>query len=112
MVHKTSGKLIGYLLLHETGAGVFEMGWFFNKAFRRQGYAYEASDAVIRHAFTDFGAHKIFAETIDSVKAAGLMKKLGMQPEGIQRSHIRNNAGNWADLHLYGLLKEEQKTER
>lgn len=39
VVHKASGKLIGHLLFCETGAGVFELGWFFNKAFWRQGYA-------------------------------------------------------------------------
>lgn len=34
------------------------------------------------------------------------MKKLGMRPEGIQRSQTRDNHGNWADLYSYGLLEE------
>ena len=33
------------------------------------------------------------------------MKKLGMMLEGVQRAHTRDNAGNWADLYLYGLLR-------
>lgn len=49
---------------------------------------------------------KRFAETIDSEKSVGLMKKLGMQLEGIQRSHVKDNDGNWSDLYLYGILKD------
>lgn len=32
---------------------------------------------------------------------------MGMQPEGIQRSYVRDLTGQWSDLHLYGLLEEE-----
>lgn len=39
----------------------------------------------------------------------GLMKKLGMQQEGIQRSQTVDPRGNWADMYLYGLLKEERR---
>lgn len=35
------------------------------------------------------------------------MKKLGMQLEGIQRSHAKDDDGNWADLYLYGLFKND-----
>ena len=52
-------------------------------------------------------AHKVFAEAIDAVKSVGLMQKLGMQHEGIQRSQTKDNHGNWADLYFYGLLEED-----
>ena len=84
------------------------MGWIFNKKYWGQGYAYEACKAVIDYVFDELNAHKIFAETIDVVKSAGLMKKLGMKMEGIQRSQIKNVYGNWADIYLFGLLKEER----
>lgn len=58
------------------------------------------------YAFDKLDAHKIFAETIDGVKSVGLMKKLGMQLEGIQRSHVKDKDGHWADLYLYGRIKE------
>jgi RimJ/RimL family protein N-acetyltransferase len=35
------------------------------------------------------------------------MKKLGMQLEGVQRSHTKDDDGNWADLYLYGLFKND-----
>ena len=106
-VHRESGKLIGYLLFHELDPGVFEMGWFFNRQFWRNGYAFEACRAVIRDAFVRKKAHKIFAETIDAERSVPLMQKLGMRPEGIQRSQVRNLHGNWVDLYFFGLLREE-----
>lgn len=106
-VHKDSGKMIGYILFHAVNESVYEIGWFFNKNFWRQGYAYESCKAVIDYAFHKLDAHRIFAETIDGVKSVGLMKKLGMQLEGIQRSHTKDYDGNWADLYLFGLLKED-----
>ncbi len=106
-VHKESGKMIGYILFHELDEGVYEMGWIYNRNYWRQGYAYESCKAVIDYAFTEGKAHKVFAEAIDAVKSVGLMQKLGMRLEGIQRSQTKDNHGNWADLHLYGLLREE-----
>lgn len=109
-VQKQSGKVIGYILFNEQVKGVYEIGWFFNRSFWRQGYAFESCKAVIQYAFATQNAHKVFAETTDPVKSVGLMKKLGMQPEGIQRSHVMDPQGNLADLYLYGLLKEDWKS--
>lgn len=106
-VHRDSGKMIGYILFHEFDRGVYEAGWFFNRNYWRQGFAYECCRALFDYAFTAMGVHKIFAETVDSVKSVKLMEKLGMRPEGIQRSQRRDNCGNWANLYLYGLLEEE-----
>ncbi len=105
-VHKDSGKMIGYILFHSLSESVYEIGWFFNKNYWHQGYAYESCKAVMDYAFDKLDAHKIFAETIDGVKSVGLMKKLGMQLEGIQRSHVKDKDGHWADLYLYGGIKE------
>lgn len=109
VVHRDSGKVIGYILFHELGEGVYEMGWFFNRNFWGKGYAYESCKAVIDHAFAELKAHKIFAETIDAAKSVRLMEKLGMRREGIQRSQTRDSHGCWADLYMYGLLREEWK---
>ena len=107
-VHKESSKVIGYILFKESEKKVYEMGWFFNRNYWRQGYAYEACKAVIDYAFDALNAHKIFAETIDGEKSVNLMKKLGMKLEGIQRSQVKDNSGNWADLYLYGILETDR----
>lgn len=106
-VHKESGKMIGYILFHEFDEGVYEIGWIYNRNYWRQGYAYESCKAVIDYAFTKLNAHKLFAEAIDAVKSVGLMKKLGMRLEGIQRSQTKDNHGNWADLYFYELLEDD-----
>lgn len=107
-VHRESGKLIGYILFNMLEEGVYEMGWIFNRQYWRQGYAYEACKALIDHAFDVLNAHKVFAEAIDANKSVGLMKKLGMRLEGVQRKQTKDNDGNWADLYFYGLLREDR----
>ena len=106
-VHKESGKMMGYILFKRQDEGVYEMGWIYNRQFWRQGYAYESCKAVIDYAFGELKAHKIFAEAIDSVKSVGLLQKLGMQLEGVQRSQTKDLHGNWADLYFYGLLEDD-----
>ena len=107
-VLKATGRVIGYILFHELDEGVYEMGWFFNRTCWGKGYALEACKAVVDHAFNQQNAHKIFAETIDGGKSVGLMKKLGMKPERIQRSQVKDRSGTWADLYLYGLVAEDR----
>ena len=106
-VHKESGKMMGYILFKRQDEGVYEMGWIYNRSFWRQGYAFESCKAVMDHAFGELKAHKIFAEAIDTVKSISLMRKLGMQLEGVQRSQTKDNHGNWADLYFYGLLEDD-----
>ena len=107
-VLKATGRVIGYILFHELDEGVYEMGWFFNRTCWGNGYALEACKAGAGHAFNQQNAHKIFAETIDGGRSVGLMKKLGMKPEGIRRSQVKDRSGTWADLYLYGLLAEDR----
>ncbi len=103
-VHKESGKVIGYILFSEMQPGAYELGWFFNRHFWRQGYAYEACKAVMDHAFRTMEVENIFAETIDGVKAVGLMQKLGMQLEEIQHDHEDHR-----DWYIYGMKKCDWK---
>lgn len=107
-VHKGSGKLIGYILFKPYGEpDVYEIGWIFHNNYWRQGYAYEVCSALMEHAFCQMGIHKIFAEAIDGIKSVGLMKKLGMELEGIQRKQTRDHQGQWADLYFYGILQDD-----
>ena len=104
--NRENEKVIGYIIFNEYEDKVYELGWIFNKEYWGKGYAYESCDAVIKYAFSEMKIHKIFAETIDNIKSVNLMKKLGMQLEGIQKSHTTDNHGNWKDVYLYGLLEK------
>ncbi len=103
-VHKESGKVIGYILFNQIQRDEYELGWFFNRHFWRQGYAFEACKAVIDYAFYTLGAQRIFAETIDSIKSVGLMQKLGMQLSEIQYDHERKTA-----RYVYDMKRSDWK---
>ena len=114
-VHAESGKVIGYILFKEIGEAVYEIGWFFNRTYWRQGYAFEACKAVINHAFVNLKARKIFAETIDAVKSLSLMKKLGMKQEEVQNDRARDILGNPVDMWVFAISAEayiEQDKDR
>lgn len=103
-VLKKTNKVIGYILFNPSEQDIYEIGWFFNKKYWGNGYTYEACSEIIKVAFDELGAHKIFAETIDTVKSVNLMKKLGMSLEGVQRSHTKDYLNNWTDIYLYGII--------
>lgn len=106
-VHKETDKVIGYILFHELEKDVYEIGWFFNKKYWRQGYAFEACKAVTDYAFDRLQARKLFAETTDGIRSVNLMKKLGMKSEGVQTDW--GEPQNQADLYLYGILAEDRR---
>jgi len=103
------GRVIGSIRLAVSDrsnlAGDF--GYSLNSACWRQGYATEASRALIEVAFTVLGLHRLWAECdVENVASWGVMQKLGMRREG----HIRDGKlikGVWRDRYLYGLLAHE-----
>lgn len=107
-VHTESGKAIGYILFKEVEEAVYEIGWFFNRAYWRHGYAFEACSAVMDYAFGGLKARKIFAETIDAVKSLPLMKKLGMKQEELQKNGAEDIFGNPADMWVFAISAEDR----
>jgi len=105
---RETGKVIGYVLFKSIDEPeIYEIGWIFNKAYWRKGYAYEICSRLIRHGFEEMQLHKICAEAIDTEKSVPLMRKLGMVLEGVQRKHTRSNDGEWRDLHWFAVLEED-----
>lgn len=101
-----NGEILGYILLNACGEeGVFETGWAFRRDCWRQGLAFEALDALLHVALAQPWMHKIFAETADPARSGALAQKLGLLPEGVQKSHTRLPDGTWADMYLYGVTK-------
>lgn len=108
-----SGKVIGHLLFHQLPSeepGVYEMGWFFHRRFWGQGFAFEACQSLLNYGFRELQLHKICAETIDPVRSVSLMEKLGMQREGVFRSHVRDPRGQWSDVYWYGICNPMEET--
>lgn len=103
------GKVIGYILFNPTSPGTYELGWVFNRAFWRKGYAFEALSAVIDYGFKELSVKKFIAETTDPIRSVGLMKKLGMRREGSMMT--TDSYGDKAEMILYGLSEKESRCE-
>ncbi|THB72419.1 MAG: N-acetyltransferase [Desulfobulbaceae bacterium] len=109
---RKSGTLIGHIDFFACfGDHTYEIGWAFNKAYQRKGYAYQAASMVIGYGFEQLGVHRIIAtcqpENPPSYK---LMERLGMRKEAFFRQCIPKGQGVWWDEYLYALLASEYET--
>ena len=108
---KSTGQVIGQsnLGFKSLDDQCADMGWVTHQDFQRQGYAYEASKALIYFAFENFPLHRIIAE-IDTrnPESAKLAEKLGMRREGefVDSEFFK---GEWCSMWLYAILKSELK---
>lgn len=110
---KESGLLIGHLLfsqLPQEEHGIYEIGWFFNRAYWHQGYALESCHALIAYGFQTLCLHKIVAETIDPERSGCFAQKLGMTLEGRFLSHTKDFAGKWVDVYWYGICNPQEES--
>jgi ribosomal-protein-alanine N-acetyltransferase len=116
-----SGELINYAItLEKTGELIGAVGLVINKRFNRaelgfwiekdlwgKGYATEAARALMDYGFNKFGLHKIFAEHMTRNPVSGkVMKKLGMQKEGLLKEHVLRS-DKYEDVVVYGILNDD-----
>ena len=84
-----------------------ELGYWIAVPAWGRGYATEASEALCEYGFTTLGLHRIEARHVAGNPASGaVMRKLGMQQEGVLRRH----KVKWNTLHdlvVCGVLAEE-----
>jgi len=84
-----------------------ELGYWLGVPYWGNGYATEASRAMLRYGFEEMNLHRIFATHFANNPASGrILQKLGMRYEGCQRQHFRK-WDQFVDLELYGMLREE-----
>ncbi|HEX9248515.1 MAG TPA: GNAT family N-acetyltransferase [Gemmatimonadaceae bacterium] len=89
-----------------------ELGYWIALKFWSRGYATEASQRLLDFGFEVLGLHRIEARHFLRNPASGqVMKKLGMQPEGVER--------DWAikwdrfeTLAVYSILEPEWRAAR
>ncbi|GAB3794686.1 GNAT family protein [Humibacter antri] len=84
-----------------------EIGWVFHPAVHGRGFATEAANALLKVAFDELGAHRVYAE-LDAANEASarLCEILGMSREALlrDRDHVD---GEWRDVAIFGLLDRE-----
>ena len=106
---KSTGKVIGQSNLNMLSKehNCAEVGWVTHQNFQRQGYAREASHAVLNYAFAMLGFHRVIASMDTRVPAsAAVAKSLGMRLEAEMRE-AEFFKGAWCDMWTYAILKSE-----
>ena len=116
VVLRQEGKVIGHLHLKRIEPLellTWELGYIFNPAFQRRGYASEAAQALVRYAFSDFGAHRIVAYcNPENTASWKLLERAGFRREGLLRKNIyfrkaANGGPLWIDTYEYGILETD-----
>ncbi|WP_320164107.1 GNAT family protein [uncultured Trichococcus sp.] len=108
IVVKDTQKMIGTIDIRPNLTDyIAEIGYILNKDYRGNGYMTEASKLVTTLAFEVLEMGKVFAmHDILNPASGEVMKRIGMQPEGILRRH-KIFKGRCCDMAYYGILKEE-----
>ena len=116
VVLKASGKMIGHLYLGQIEPKEhlsWELGYIFNPSFHRQGYASEATRALVKYAFEHYQAHRILARCDPENPASWkLLERIGFRREGHFRQcgfFRRDQDGKpiWHDAYEYAILREQ-----
>lgn len=102
-------KMIGYLGLSKPddihrSADTYI---YLKDQFQANGYGPEALRAFLDYAFKNLNLHRVEAQAFTHNEPSNkLMERLGFQKEGVRRQ-ARYKNGEWRDLNVYGLLREE-----
>lgn len=111
---KENGEAIGDISAPRLFENVetVEIGYVLGKKYWNKGIVTEALGAVIKFFFEEVEVNRIEAKHDTNNPASGeVMKKCGMQFEGILRKAGKNNTGI-CDLALYSILKDDIKKMR
>jgi RimJ/RimL family protein N-acetyltransferase len=84
-----------------------EIGFTFHPGHQGHGYATEAARAVLRHAFTELGLHRVFGRLEPrNLASARVLEKLGMRREALllENEWVKDE---WQSEAIYALLDRE-----
>lgn len=85
-----------------------ELGFWIAPGSRGNGYATEAGELSVTHAFDELGLHKVWARTVgDNEASKRVLEKLDFQQEGILQEHWYGY-GRYVDEYRFGLLKADR----
>lgn len=106
----SDNALLGGCVLSNLRRGMTQtalLGYWIGQSYSRQGYMFDALQAVLAHAFDTLSLHRLEAGALPSNSASrALLTKLGFREEGLARGYLRIN-GHWEDHVLFGLLRDE-----
>ena len=105
------GKVIGQsnARYESSRDSLADIGWVTHQDFQRQGFALEATQALMAHIFNGSAVRRLIAN-IDTrnPESAKLAEKLGMRREG-EFKEAEFFKGEWCSMWLYAILTSEFK---
>jgi RimJ/RimL family protein N-acetyltransferase len=106
-----TGELIGAITLIEKRIHLrAEIGYWIGYQHWGNGYATEATKAIIDWGFSERGLNRIFAHHFAENPASGrVMQKCGMSYEGTIRDCVQKD-GRFIDTPMYSILRREWET--
>lgn len=103
------GEAVGHVMIYhvDTEASNAELAYVIDPEKAGNGYATEAADLCLRHAFDALGLQKVYARVQEhNEPSMRVLEKLGFQEEGVFRDHYFS-FGEYVDEHRFGLLQSE-----
>lgn len=102
-----SHGIVGVFNLSQIVWGAFRsayLGYYGNVAFAHRGLMSEALKQVTKHAFKEFGLHRIEANIQpDNVASINLVRRVGFLKEGYSPRYLQIN-GVWCDHERWALI--------
>ena len=84
-----------------------ELGYWLASHAWGNGFATEATRAVVDFGFRELGLARIYAQVFaDNRRSQRVLEKLGMVTEGVKRKHVRKGR-RLLDIVIYGVLRDE-----
>jgi RimJ/RimL family protein N-acetyltransferase len=118
VVLKDIQKMVGHLYFKQIEPDEFltwELGYIFNPAYQKKGYATESAYGLIQYGFEHLGIHRVTAHcNPENIASWRVLEKIGMKREGYFRKNVyfhttRDGSPLWTDTYAYALLKEDMK---
>lgn len=108
IVYKENNKMIGTMAIRVDEANLIaEIGYVLNKDYWGRGIMTEAGNLMLQLSFEKLELEKVYARhDVENPASGKVMLRLGMQREGILRSH-QIHKGKRIDFAFYGILREE-----
>lgn len=111
---KNEKKLIGTIDLRvDMKKSKAELGYVLNQAYFKKGYVTEAALKLLELAFETLELEKVVSSCdARNTPSEAVMKRLGMQKEGVSRHHEIWKNGEWINMLFYSILKDEYFSQK
>jgi len=112
IILKDEDRFIGACGIHGVTEIQASIGYILARRYWGHGYATEAARALVDHAFSELGVHRVYASCDPRNHASiRVLEKVGMSLEGRLRENMIIQ-GEYRDSLVFGILVDEWKTNR